>query len=104
GPPLPFEPVGGDGDDLLDTLPFPKQPSAGDRAVAVETHAALLLVTAVEFLAQPFQPPDRLRLQPAIGQFLNAVSQSGFKIAPVERRRLSVEQIAPLLLQLWRRG
>ncbi len=30
GPPLPFEAVGGDGDDLLDSLPFAQQPRAGD--------------------------------------------------------------------------
>ena len=97
GPPLPFEAVGGDGDDLLDALPLAQQPRAGDRAVAVGADAALGSVAAVQFLAQPLQPPDRLRFQPAIGQFLDAVGQAAFKVAAVERRRLAVEQVAPLL-------
>jgi hypothetical protein len=69
----------------------------------VGADAALLAVAAVELLAQPFQPPDRLGLQPAIGQFLDAVGQPALQVAPVERRRLAVEQVAPLRLQVWRR-
>ena len=91
GPPLPFEAVGGDSDDLFDTLPLAQQPRARDRAVTVEAHAALLPVTAVQFLAQPLQPPDRLRLQPAIGEFLDAVCQAAFQVAAVEWWRLAVE-------------
>jgi len=60
-------------------------------------------VAAVEFLAQPLQPPDRLGLQPAIGEFLDAVGQPALQVAPVERRRLAVEQVPPLCLQLRRR-
>gem|GEM_PF-6246264 len=79
GPPLPFEAIGGDGDDLLDALPLAQQPRSSDRAVTVGADAALLSVAAVQFLAQPFQPPNRLQLQPAIGQFLDAVGQAGLR-------------------------
>ena len=58
---------------------------------------------AVQFLAEPLKAPDRLRLQPAIGQFLDAVGQPAFEVAPVERRWLAVEQVAPLALQVGRR-
>ena len=105
GPPLPFESVGGDGDDLFDALPLAQESRPGDRAVAVGANAALLALAAVQFLAQPFQPPDRLRFQPAKAEFLNAVGQPGFKVAAIERRRLAVEQLAPLRFQIWcRRG
>jgi hypothetical protein len=68
GAPLPFEATLGHGDDLFDALPFAQQPGAGDRAVAISADAALLLVAAVQFFAQPLKPPDRLRLQPARGR------------------------------------
>jgi hypothetical protein len=68
--------------------------------MVVGADAALLAVAAVQFLAQPFQPPDRLGLQPAIGQFLDAVGQPALQVAAVERRRLAVEQVAPLRLQV----
>jgi hypothetical protein len=102
GPPLPVETVGGDGDDVLDTLPFADQPRADDGHL-VGADAALFAVTAVELFAKGFQPFHRFRLQAAIGQLLDAVGQSALEVATVERRRLAVEQVAPLLLQVWRR-
>lgn len=80
---MPLEAAGSDGDDLFDALPSAQEARARDWAVLVGTDAALLLVAAVRFLAQPFQPPDRLRLQPAIGEFLDAISQAGSKVAPL---------------------
>ena len=77
GPALPFEATGGDADDALDALPFAQEARARDRAVAVETHSALLLVSFVQFLAQPLQPADRLRFQPATGEFLDAIADVG---------------------------
>ncbi len=56
GPPLPFEPVGGDGDDLFDALPFAQKARTGDGAVAI---GADLIVTAN---LKDFVPlPDGLR-------------------------------------------
>jgi hypothetical protein len=103
GTPLPLEAIGCDGDHLLDALPFAQKARASDGTVAVETRASLCPVPAVQFLAEPFQSPDRLGLQPAIGEFLDAIGQAVFKVAPVEGRRLAVEQVAPLRLQLRRR-
>ena len=45
-------------------------------------------VPAVEFLGERAQPLDRLGLQPAIGQFLDAVGEPAFEEAAVVGRRL----------------
>ena len=42
---------------------------------------------------------QRLGLQPAIGQFLDAVGEPAFQEAAVIGRRLGLEEIAPLLLE-----
>lgn len=73
-------------------------------AVTVEANSALLLVAAVQFFTQPFQPPNGLGFQPAISQFLDAIGQAGFKVAPIERRWLAIEQVTPLVLQVGCRG
>ena len=86
-------------DAVLDALVLPDQPRAGDRP-RVGAHLPLRLAAAVQFLAQLLQPPHRLGLQAAIGQFLDAVGEPALEVAPVEGRRLGLEQIAPLLLQL----
>ena len=49
---------------------------------------------------QRVEPLDRLWLQPAVGQLLNAVCQPMLQKAPVIGRRLAVEKIAPLLLEI----
>ena len=67
-PPLPFEPVGGDGDHMLDALPLSEEPGPRNRPVAIGVDAALLPVAAVQFLTKPCQPTNRLRLQPADGR------------------------------------
>src|SRR5690606_8800541 len=103
GPTLPFEAIGRHGDNLFDALPFAQQPRARSWTVAVGMETALFPVAAVQFLAQLLQPPDRLRLQPAIGEFLDAVRETALEVAPVERRRLGLEEITPLLLQIRRR-
>ena len=59
-------------------------------------------IAAVELLAERLEALHRLGLQPAIGQFLDAVGQPAFEEAPVVGRRLGLEEIAPLLLQLRR--
>ena len=42
------------------------------------------------------EPLDRLGLQPAIGEFLDAVGEPAFEEAAVVGRRLGLEEIAPL--------
>ena len=75
---------------------------AGDRAV-VHTPLPHFQHSTVELLAERLQPLHRLGLQSAIGQFLDAIGDTAFKVAAVERRRLAVEQVPPLLLQVVRR-
>ena len=71
-PPLPFEATLRHRDDLFDALPFAQEPSASDGAVAIGADAAHGDIAAIKLFAQGFQPPDRIGLQPAIGQFLDA--------------------------------
>ena len=98
GPPLPFEAVGGDGDDLLDALPLAQQPRADDRqALLRRRFRSLAPIAASSSSPSRSNRSDRLRFQPAIGEFLDAIGQPAFQIASVERRRLAVKQIAPLL-------
>ena len=59
-------------------------------------------ITAVEFFAERLQALQRLGLQPAVGQFLDPVRQPVFQEAPVIGRRLGLEEIAPLLLEMRR--
>ena len=72
-PPLPFKATLSHSDDLLNALPLAQQPSAGDGAVAIGADTARGDVAAIKLFAQGFQPLDGLWLQPAIGQFLDAV-------------------------------
>jgi len=87
-------------DDLFDALPFAQQPGAGDRTVAISADAAGGDITSIKLFAQGFQPLGGFGFQPAIGQFLDAVGQLGFKVAAVEGRRFGFEQVAPLRLQV----
>lgn len=68
---------------MLYALPLAQQPCAGD-GHQVGANAAFLAISAVKFLAKPLQAPDRLRLQPTIGQFLDPIGEAAFEIAPVE--------------------
>ena len=95
GAALPFVAVVQHRDGVLDALPFADQPRAGDRPV-VGADPAQNDVAAVELLAERFEPLDRLRLQAAIGQFLNPVGEPAFQEAPIVGRRLGVEEFAPL--------
>ena len=88
---------------MLDALPFAQQPRAGD-GFDVGADAALDGIAAIEVFAEFFQTPDGLGFQPAIGQLLDAVSEAGYQILPVEGRRLAGKQLAPLHLQFRRRG
>ena len=64
---------------MLDALPLADQPRAGDRPRVGADLRASSLLAAVELLAERLQPLDRLGLQPAIGQFLDAVGQPAFE-------------------------
>ena len=94
---MPLKPVAGVSDAVLGTLPFADQPGADD-GLQVRADAAGGNVPAVQLFTEVLQAPDRLGLQPAMGQFLDTVAQPGLDVAPVEQRRLSIEQGAPLLL------
>ena len=87
---------------MLNALPFTDQPRADDR-FQVSADAALLAVATIEFITEGFQPLHGFRFQAAISQFLDAVRQTTFQIPAIERRRFAAEQVAPLLLQVWRR-
>ena len=66
-PSLPFEAVGGDGDDLLDTLPFADQARTDDGYGLVGPAFVFRPVAAIQLFAKPFKLPDRLGPEPAIG-------------------------------------
>ena len=58
-------------------------------AIGRSLHAACAVaVAAVELLAERLQPLDRLRLQPAVGQFLDSIGEPAFQEAAVVGRRL----------------
>ena len=82
---------------------FPYQPCAC-YWLAVGADTAFLSVATVKLLAQSLQPPHRFLFQPAVNQFLNLAGEAAFEIAAVERRRLGGEEVAPLGLQIERRG
>src|SRR5690606_12084178 len=90
GPALPLVAVAGDGDDVLDALVLADQAGAGDRALLV-ADAAEGDVPAVDLLAQRLEALQRLALQAAIGEFLDAVGEPAFQEAPVVGRRLGAE-------------
>ena len=73
GSALIFVTIARDGHDMLDALIFAQQPRADDWALILPD-AAQRDIAAINLLAQRFQPRDGFWLQPAIGQFLNAVS------------------------------
>jgi hypothetical protein len=57
-------------------------------------------VVAVVLLAEDLEPPQRLGLQPAVGELLDAVGDAVLEVAAVEGRRLGLEERAPLGFQL----
>ena len=83
---------------MLDALVFANKPRAGDRPVLGRS-AAARWIPAIEIFGDGFEPLDRLGLEPAVRQFLDAVGEPVFEEAPVIGRRLGLEQIAPFLLQ-----
>ena len=83
---------------MVDALPLPDQPRPGHRLVLV-VPAPPRRIAAVQFLGQLAQPLHGLGLQPAVGQFLNSIGEPVFEKASIVRRRLGLEEIAPLLLQ-----
>ena len=84
-------------DDLVGrALPFPNQAGAGDRPV-IGTATANANLAAVELFAELLKSFDRGGLQTAVGQLLQAVSQTVFQKAAVVRRRFGVEQIVPVI-------
>ena len=87
---------------MLDALPLANEARSGDRLLT-GTDAAHDRVAAIDLATQRLEALDRLRLQSAIGQFLDPVGETAFEEAPVVGRRLAVEQITPLPLQVWRR-
>src|SRR3954470_3750215 len=90
---------------MVDALPFADQARAGDRSVLRSSAASNGRIATVELFAQLSELLNRLRLEPAIGQFLDAVGEPMLQEAPVVERWLGFEEIAPLLLQLFdRRG
>ena len=89
-------------DAVLDALPFADQPRAGDRAIVREPSPAHRVAT-VEVLRNRLKPFNRLRLQPAIGELLDAIGEPAFEESAVVRRRLGLEQIAPHRFQRGRR-
>ena len=83
---------------MLDALVFADEPRAGDRPVLGRL-AAPRRIAAVELFGEVAEALQRLGLEPAIGQFLDAVGEPVFEEAPVVGRRLGLEEIAPFLLQ-----
>ena len=72
-------------------------------AIGLASFRARRLVGAVVLLAERLQPLQRLGLQPAVGQLLDAVGEPALEEAAVEGRRLGLEELAPLLLQVGHR-
>src|SRR5690606_3238170 len=89
-----------DRDAVLDALPLADQPRAGHRPMRIIVPALPRPLGLRQFLAERLQVGDGLGRQAAIGQFLYPVRQPALDVAPVEHRRLPLEQVAPLLLQL----
>ena len=95
GAALPVKTVGGDGDDVLDTLPLTDQPCADDGHL-VGADAALFPVTAIQLFSKRLQPSHRFRLQAEqmVAQNLvpaatsNVVPQSIRTLAPISEPRL----------------
>jgi hypothetical protein len=75
---------------VLDAAVFADQPGARDR-LGVMPDSAGGDVVAVVLLAEDLQPPDRLGLQPAVSQLLNAVGDAVLEVAPVEGWWLGLE-------------
>jgi hypothetical protein len=103
--PFVLEAVRDDGDDVLDVLPLADQLGAGDRPVVASRTLAALRLPSVKLLGQRCKPGPGLWLQPAIGEFLDAVGEPGLEEGAIVGRRLRLEEVAPLLLQVrHRRG
>ena len=67
---------------MLDALIFANEPRAGDRPILGRL-AAARRIAAVEVLGEFAKALQRLGLEPAVGQFLDAVRQPVFEEAPV---------------------
>ena len=102
GPALVLVVVVAHGHAVLDALPFADQPRAGDRPVVGAVWRRRIRSPPSSSSAERLEALDRLGLQPAIGQFLDAVGEPAFEEAAVVGRRLGLEELAPLLLQLRR--
>ena len=89
---------------VFDALILANESRAGDRPV-LGGLAASRPVPAIEVFGDGAKPLDGLRLQSAIGQFLDTVGQPVFEEAAVIGRRFGLEEIAPLLLEIryWQR-
>ena len=85
-------------DRMLDPLPHPDQTSPGDRQAPASALGPIARL-AIVLLSQHPKPLDGLLFQAAIGQLLNAISQTAFQEAPIVWRRLGVEQCAPFVLE-----
>src|SRR5690606_30822975 len=97
-PALVFEPVCPHLRHMLDALPLPQQLRASDWH-AVHPLAPHLCITTVQLLTQLLEPLKGLRLQPAIGQFLDAVGEPAFDEAAVVEWGRCAEQHLPLSLE-----
>ena len=63
---------------VLDTLPFANQPRTGNRAI-IHRPPPAHGVAAVEVLGNRLEPFDRLGLQSAVRQLLNAIGEPAFE-------------------------
>ena len=63
---------------MLDALPLANEARPGDRLLT-GTDAAHDRVAAIDLATQRLEALDRLGLQSAIGQFLDAVGETGFR-------------------------
>jgi hypothetical protein len=90
GPSLVFKIVAANGDRMLGPLPLPDQTGPGDWQ-ALAPPLGFLAWFAVVLLSQHRKPLDGFLFQAAVGQFLDAISQSALQKAPVIRGRFGVE-------------
>jgi hypothetical protein len=86
---------------VLHPLPLPDQPGTGDRAIAF-AQRRLALHPPVLLFDQHVQLGLGPRRKPAVGQLLDPVRQPLDQERLVARRRLTIVELAPELLQLCR--
>ena len=87
---------------MLDALVLADQPGAGDRLVVAARMRRAVMLSPSNCSPRP-QPAERLGLQPAVGQLLDAVGEPVLEEAAVEGGGSRVEERAPLLPQLGHR-